>query len=59
MGIGEDNGVLRGLRKCIRAEIESVTLKETDMKRSGFTEEQIFGILREQDARMNTVDVCR
>jgi putative transposase len=30
-----------------------------DMKPSRFTEEQIIGILREQEAGAETVDVCR
>jgi putative transposase len=29
------------------------------MKRSRFTEEQIIGMLKEQEARMATADVCR
>ncbi|NHT79102.1 transposase, partial [Rhizobiaceae bacterium CRRU44] len=29
------------------------------MKRSRFTEEQIIGILKEQEAGAKTVDVCR
>ena len=29
------------------------------MKRSRFTEEQVIGILREQEAGAKTVDVCR
>jgi putative transposase len=29
------------------------------MKRSGFTEEQIIGILREQETSVPVVDLCR
>jgi len=32
---------------------------ETDMKRSRFTEEQIIGMLKEQEAGLSTAEVCR
>lgn len=33
--------------------------RKADMKRSRFSEEQIIGILKEQEAGAATVDVCR
>jgi len=39
--------------------VESVTWKGMDMKPSRFTEEQIIGILREQETGATTADVCR
>ena len=37
----------------------SVTLRETEMKQSRFTEERIIAILREHEAGSKTGDVCR
>ncbi|MFZ1539291.1 MAG: transposase [Chromatiaceae bacterium] len=34
-------------------------MKDRTMKRSRFTEEQIIAVLREQEAGVPTVDVCR
>ena len=39
--------------------VESVTLRETEMKQSRFTEERIIAILREHEAGSKTGDVCR
>jgi putative transposase len=39
--------------------VESVTLREADMKQSRFTEERIIAVLREQEAGSKTGDVCR
>ncbi|MBB5704671.1 putative transposase, partial [Ochrobactrum daejeonense] len=46
--------------KFLQDLVESVAIKEADgMKRSRFAEEQIIGILKEQEAGMPTVEVCR
>ena len=39
--------------------VESITRAGMDMKRNRFSEEQIIGILREQEAGAKTADVCR
>jgi hypothetical protein len=46
-------------RDLHQEEVESVTRLETDMKRGRFTEEQIIGVLREQEAGLKTADLCR
>jgi putative transposase len=38
---------------------ESPSSKETDVKKSRFTEAQIIGVLREQEAGSPTAEVCR
>ena len=39
--------------------VESITRVGMDMKHNRFSEEQIIGILREQEAGTKTADVCR
>jgi putative transposase len=34
-------------------------VKETDMKRSRFTEEQIIGVLKEHQAGLSAAELCR
>ena len=45
--------------KSLQEWVESVTLRETEMKQSRFTEERIIAVLREQEAGSKTGDVCR
>jgi putative transposase len=43
----------------LQFEVESAPTRRRTMKRSRFSEEQIIGILKEQEAGMATADVCR
>ena len=49
----------REARFPLHFKVESITEEEMDMKRSRFTEEQIIGILREQESGQKTADFCR
>lgn len=46
-------------RFLLHLRLESGLKRDRTMKRSKFTEEQIVGILREQEAGEKTADVCR
>ena len=45
--------------KCFQTSVESVSQGDGRMKRSRFSDEQIIGILKEQEAGAVTADVCR
>lgn len=45
--------------KILQKWVESITGKGMEVKPSRFTEEQVIGILREQEAGAKTADVCR
>ena len=70
MDAGDDFNTLNGLRhrrmpsdvpplKCFQILVESVSQGDGRMKRSRFSDEQIIGILKEQEAGAVTADVCR
>ena len=46
-------------QEFLHMKLEAIRRKDRTMKRSRFTEEQIIGVLREQEAGLSTAEVCR